>query len=72
MIENSHVVPLAKLADFLNQIPMDEEIVTICKVGARSLDAARLLRGWGYKKVRSLKGGVEKWAEIVDPTMPRY
>ena len=72
MIEKSHVVPLAKLADFLNQIPLDQEIVTICKVGARSLDAVRLLQGWGYKKVRSLKGGVERWAEAIDPTMPRY
>jgi adenylyltransferase/sulfurtransferase len=72
MIENSKVVPLAKLAEFLSEIPLDKEIVAICKVGSRSLDAVRLLHGWGYKKVRSLKGGIERWADKIDPTMPRY
>lgn len=72
LIDQSHVMPLAKLAEFLNQIPMDEEIVTICKVGSRSMDAVRLLHGWGYKKVRSLQGGLERWAQVIDPQMPRY
>lgn len=71
-IDNCKLVPLSKLAAHLSEIPMDQEIVTICKVGSRSLDAVRLLHGWGYEKVRSLRGGIDRWASVVDPSMPRY
>ncbi len=71
-LDNSKLVPLAHLASHLSEIPMDEEIVTLCKVGSRSMDAVRLLHGWGYKNVRSLRGGIDRWASVVDPSMPRY
>jgi len=72
ILEGSKVVPLAKLASHLNELPTDEEIVVICKVGSRSLDAVRMLHGWGYKKVKSLQGGLDRWAAKIDPDMPRY
>jgi len=71
-IDGSVLIPLAKMASHLSEIPLDRDIVVICKVGSRSMDAVRLLQGWGYKKVKSLKGGVDQWAEEIDPDMPRY
>ena len=26
----------------------------------------------GFRKVRNLTGGINRWAETVDPTMPKY
>ncbi|MES0491638.1 MAG: molybdopterin-synthase adenylyltransferase MoeB [Leptospirales bacterium] len=72
LLENSNVIPLAKLASHLGEIPMDEDVIVICKVGARSRDAVRLLHGWGYKTVKSMKGGLDKWSEEIDTSMPRY
>jgi len=38
----------------------------------RSLQATRLLRGMGFKKSKSLAGGIDAWADKYDAEMPRY
>ena len=49
-----------------------DEIVTQCKVGARSAKAADFLRSVGFKRVLNLKGGILEWIDRVDPTQPKY
>ena len=48
------------------------KIVAYCHVGVRSTSAVAILRQVGYPNVRNLKGGIDAWAEQVDPEMPRY
>jgi rhodanese-related sulfurtransferase len=50
----------------------DDEIVVFCHHGIRSLEAARHLRQKGFARARSLAGGIDAWAERIDPTLPRY
>ena len=50
----------------------DDEIVVFCHVGVRSFEAANFLRMQGYNNARSMAGGVEAWAQEIDPSMPRY
>ena len=40
---------------------MDAEVLLVCQLGRRSLDAARVLRAAGYARVRSVEGGTEGW-----------
>jgi adenylyltransferase/sulfurtransferase len=47
-------------------------IVLMCKVGARSAEAARLAEAAGYTDVANLDGGVLAWVRDVDPTQPVY
>jgi adenylyltransferase/sulfurtransferase len=47
-------------------------IVMMCKVGARSAEAARLACAAGYTDVANLDGGVLAWVRDVDPTQPAY
>ena len=47
-------------------------IVMVCKVGARSAEAARLAQAAGYTDVANLEGGVLAWVRDVDPTQPTY
>ena len=42
-----------------------------CHHGMRSLKAAQLLRRHGLRAT-SMKGGIDTWAEKVDPSMQRY
>jgi len=42
------------------------------KVGARSAYAAQQLARAGVADVRNLAGGILRWIDDVDPTMPRY
>lgn len=55
-------------------IPKDKPIVFICRSGGRSLQAAFFLsqNGWDAGKLYNLDGGILRWAQEVDPTLPTY
>lgn len=50
----------------------EEELVLYCKGQSKSSAAFRALRDRGYNKVSVLKGGLDSWAEKVEPGMLRY
>ena len=52
--------------------PKDTPIVTYCHHGIRSLEAASYFIGHGFSNVRTLAGGIDAWAEQIDPSLPRY
>lgn len=58
--------------EMITSWPKDTPIVTYCHVGIRSLEAAFYLIGHGFTNVRSLAGGIDAWAEQVDPSLTRY
>jgi adenylyltransferase/sulfurtransferase len=70
-IPGSRHFPLGQLPKRLGELDGQAEIVTLCHRGARSLTAQRLLQGAGFR-ARSLAGGIDAWAERVDPAMARY
>jgi len=47
-------------------------IVTMCHHGVRSLDAAAYLRGHGFVNAKSMRGGIDAWAEQIDSSLARY
>jgi rhodanese-related sulfurtransferase len=47
-------------------------VVVYCHHGVRSLRATQFLRSIGVENAFSMKGGIEAWAELIDPEMPRY
>ncbi len=59
---------LAKIFEGLKELT----VVTICHHGIRSLSAALYLQEAGLKRVKSLHGGVEGWANEIEPSMVRY
>jgi sulfur-carrier protein adenylyltransferase/sulfurtransferase len=65
-------IPLATLPQSLNQLSTADEIVVHCRTGARSAKAVELLRGAGFRKVWNLAGGINLWAERIDPSMAKY
>ncbi|MEO8478531.1 MAG: molybdopterin-synthase adenylyltransferase MoeB [Gemmatimonadota bacterium] len=71
-IPGSVLIPLGELAARHTELPPGVPIVTICHHGMRSLRAAELLGAMGFGEVASLAGGVDAWANELDPGMPRY
>ena len=71
-LAGARLVPLGSLPERLAELPRDRPMVTICHHGIRSATAAALLRRAGFSGVRSLAGGVDAWAQRVDPAMRRY
>ena len=52
-------IPWQDLAAPLPTLPLDRPILTICRVGLRSREAAQLLRQNGHPQAVSLSGGIE-------------
>lgn len=76
-LEISHLpgivhVPLASLPARLGELDREADWVVICRVGGRSAQATAFLMGQGFAHVRNLAGGMNGYAEAVDPSMPRY
>ena len=61
-----------RVQEMMTRWPKDTPIVLHCHHGVRSLDAASHLIGHGFTNVRSLRGGIDAWAEQIEPSMPRY
>lgn len=49
-----------------------DDIVVYCRTGARSAQATQFLQSIGYRKVRNLTGGINAYAQEVDPSIPVY
>jgi glyoxylase-like metal-dependent hydrolase (beta-lactamase superfamily II)/rhodanese-related sulfurtransferase len=67
--QNPKLIPVDRLfmndPDLLKEIPKDQEIVTLCAHGNRSMMAARLLNQLGYN-VKSVRGGMAGWNKVYD------
>ncbi len=68
------LIPLGQLADRISEIDSEKEnpVVIYCRSGARSAEACRILQSNGFKNVKNLKGGILKWADDIDPSLPKY
>jgi adenylyltransferase/sulfurtransferase len=71
-LPDADLVPLGQLAGRLSELDSADEIILFCKGGTRSTRALELLVGAGFRKVKNLKGGINAWAEEIDPSMPLY
>jgi sulfur-carrier protein adenylyltransferase/sulfurtransferase len=71
-IEGARLIPLSQLPDRIPELDGHSEIVTYCHKGSRSMKALEILRGAGFGKVRSLAGGIDAWAQRIEPGMARY
>jgi adenylyltransferase/sulfurtransferase len=71
-IPGARLVPLAQISEEIPRLDKRRETILYCKVGARSRVAAQQLANAGVADVRNLAGGILRWIDEVDPTMPRY
>jgi len=65
-------IPLGDLPKKWEHLPQDRIIVTVCHHGYRSLQAAIFLKSHGLERVLNLQGGLQAWADQVDPLMAQY
>lgn len=60
------------MAEILGRWPRSEMLVICDHTGKKSMDAAAYFLGHGFTKVRALRGGIDAWAQEVDPKTRRY
>ena len=70
-IEGARLVPLGTLEDEIPKLDASKEIVVYCRSGKRSETAARQLAAAGLKAT-NVVGGILRWSDEVDPSIPKY
>jgi sulfur-carrier protein adenylyltransferase/sulfurtransferase len=65
-------IALGELPARLGELDPTRETVVYCRSGARSAQAAALLRTAGFHQVHNMLGGTLRWSDDVDPSVPKY
>lgn len=71
-IAGSVAIPLGELARRAGELDPRAPTVCICHHGVRSANAAAALARLGFTQLYNLSGGIDRWAEDVEPAMKRY
>lgn len=73
-IGGSLLIPMNEIPSRVGEIEdfLDQEIVVLCHHGIRSANVQAWLRQQGFRSVRNLTGGIERYSLEADPTIPRY
>lgn len=65
-------IPLGDLPSRIGELDKTADWVVICRGGGRSGKAVQFLLSNGFERVRNLVGGMNGYAQTVDPTLPVY
>ena len=73
-IDGAVLLPMSELRDRVGELEQHrgKEIIVYCHHGVRSMSVAGWLKQNGYPGVVSMAGGIDAWAENIDPGMSRY
>lgn len=71
-IAGSVLIPMGEIPVRIGEIPMHEDVIVYCHHGVRSFQVAYHLRQQGFLRARSLSGGIARWSQEIDPTVPQY
>lgn len=65
-------VPMQQVPGQLSNLPRDKYLLVLCHHGGRSLRVTQFLRANGFTEVSNVCGGIDAWAEQIEPGMARY
>jgi rhodanese-related sulfurtransferase len=71
-IEGSLHIPLGQIPQRYQELAVDQDIVVVCHHGMRSQQACEFLQRAGFNRLSNLKGGIDAWSVVCDPSVPRY
>ena len=65
-------IPMRSVSARIGELDPEAETVVYCHHGSRSAAVAAMLRHAGFRDVRNLTGGIDRWSTTVDAAIPRY
>lgn len=68
---NGTHIPMGDIHSKLDELKekKDEELIIMCRSGARSGNVTQFLEAQGFSNVSNLKGGITAWAREIEPGM---
>lgn len=70
--QGARLIPLNDLPSRMDELNPQDELVMQCRSGARSARAAEFLRAQGFERLHNLEGGILRWSDEIDPSIPKY
>jgi adenylyltransferase/sulfurtransferase len=71
-IRGAKLIPMGQIPAHVHALPRDEHLLIMCHHGGRSLRVTQFLRAQGYTAVSNIAGGINAWAEQIEPALARY
>lgn len=65
-------IPMQSVPSRIDELDQSGEIFVLCHHGMRSAHVAEYLAEQGFTRVGNVTGGIDAWALLVDPSVPRY
>lgn len=65
-------IPMRQIPEHLAHLPADKHLLILCHHGGRSMRVTEFLRARGVAKVSNIAGGIDAWAEEIEPSLRRY
>ncbi len=62
-------LPMQDVPARMGEVPMDGDVVVVCRSGARSAQVVAYLQANGWDNVRNLDGGMRAWASAGRPIL---
>jgi len=64
-IPGSVLKPLMQIRNWMKDLPKDQEVVLVCRSGARSAQAYQFLAAQGFTNLKNMTGGMVTWRGAV-------
>jgi molybdopterin/thiamine biosynthesis adenylyltransferase/rhodanese-related sulfurtransferase len=71
-IPGARLIPMGQFPDVIPSLDATRDIVVQCRSGMRSGNVVRQLQAAGFTNVWNLAGGILRWSDDVDSTVPKY
>ncbi len=71
-LPNAVHMPMGEVPGRLAELDRDRPLVVLCRSGGRSGQVVQYLQQQGFEDVYNLAGGINEWAETLDPTLTVY
>ncbi|MFH1499923.1 MAG: rhodanese-like domain-containing protein [Verrucomicrobiota bacterium] len=71
-IDAAEPIPMRQIPENLGTLPRDRHLLIHCHHGGRSLRVTEYLRANGFARVSNVAGGIQAWADEIEPGMTRY
>jgi rhodanese-related sulfurtransferase len=71
-IPGARHIPMREIPALAADLPAGQPLLIMCHTGVRSRSVARFLRSSGRNDVSNIAGGIDAWADQIDPSLARY
>jgi rhodanese-related sulfurtransferase len=71
-IEGSRHIPMRQIPEVAASLPRDQQLLILCHHGGRSMRVTQFLRANGFENATNIAGGIDAWAQQIEPGMKRY